>query len=529
MFYHIDDEWILKRVMGQSSSFSQWIRELMDNVEKSLEAKDPEAAEAFRKKKNLLQLREADEKLRKLDERLTNTMEKLSGLGSIGDFISTMAANIIEKNLQKSLGSADINIDFITGKRRSLSSALYDVTKERGIDSEGILYLIQSLPDLESFLYSTSVKKYYRDHTEHQLRVAVLGDFLLEQEFEQGTLVGITAEILDMDESFLKEKIWWIVGLIHDIGYPLSKMTTAVNWSLVNQILKCYPHLDLEVVPMEVTLVQSGPQEEYLVFLEEGMSPKARELVRIGVGYNRKGVPIPEPQAFVGGKNGHPEFAFKSDISLDHGVVGALILLRSLGTPEDIRENRDDLEGYLVAARAIALHNFKDKLEDFLFDSHPLSFLLVLIDEMQEWGRPIPLQIRDTYFTTELKKVALLDEIILAIDEFQWVMQYKNADAKKLIKFDFDQLCNGKKAAFFRLERGDQFQETTILLQDYRDKGGEGAEDISKLSEVMKMAGTREAKPVKKRRSFHTRRADEEEITPERGGQMLRGEFQIRI
>jgi len=28
-----------------------------------------------------------------------------------------------------------------------------------------------------------------------------------------------------------------------------------------------------------------------------------------------------------------------------------------------------------------------------------------LIDELQEWGRPIPIQVRDTYFTTEIKKV----------------------------------------------------------------------------------------------------------------------------
>ncbi|MCE7745846.1 MAG: hypothetical protein GPJ52_12005, partial [Candidatus Heimdallarchaeota archaeon] len=67
---------------------------------------------------------------------------------------------------------------------------MYDVAVERGIDSEGILYLIQSLPDLESFLYSTSAGKYYRDHTEHQLRVAVLGDFLLEQDLGRGTLLN---------------------------------------------------------------------------------------------------------------------------------------------------------------------------------------------------------------------------------------------------------------------------------------------------------------------------------------------------
>ncbi|MBU7016597.1 MAG: hypothetical protein HXS44_03755 [Theionarchaea archaeon] len=476
--YHINDDWILARVMGQSTSFSQWVQELLNVTEKSLVAKNPEKAAEFRKKRDLLQLKEVDEKLKKVDEKVLANMERLSRLGSLGDFITTAVSSIVEKRLQQSLGDEfDFNIDFITGKRKSLASALYDVTKERGIDSEGILYLIQSLPDLESFLYSTSVKKYYRDHTEHQLRVAVLGDFLLEQDLEQGTLQGIIADILDIGKPLLKEKIWWIVGLIHDIGYPLSKMTTAVNWALLNQILKCYPHLDLDVVPMEVNLSKSTSQQAYMTLLEEGLSQEARELLRKGVGNNE--TPVLQPITFSGSPHGHPEFAFQSDIALDHGVVGALTFLRSLGSPEEIKENKDEYEGYILAAQAIALHNFKGRLDDFIFDTNPLAFLLVLIDEMQEWGRPIPLQIRDSYFTTELKKVALLDEIILTIDEFEWMMQYRNIQAKALIHFDFNRLCDGKNKAFYRLNRGSHFQETTILLQDFEEREEETKDDDS--------------------------------------------------
>lgn len=120
-----------------------------------------------------------------------------------------------------------------------------------------------------------------------------------------------------------------------------------------------------------------------------------------------------------------------------------------------------------------------------MFDENPLAFLLVLIDEMQEWGRPIPLQIRDSYFTTELKKVALLDEVLLTIDEFTWLMQYKNTDAKKLVKFDFVRACEDKEKAFFRLDRGSTFQETLILLQDYG--GADNSGDISQvISEAVK-------------------------------------------
>jgi len=478
--YHINDEWILTRVMGQSSSFSQWFRELISIIEKSAEATRPEAAEEIRKSRDLAKLRDMDEKFRKLDEKLAKDRDKLLRLGSIGNFVSDLTSNIVKMSLEKSLGTeVDIDVDFLTGKRKTLSSALYDVTKERGINYEGILYLVESLPDLESFLYSTSVKKHYRDHTEHQLRVAVLGDFLLEQDTEQGTLLGIIAELLELDELVIKEKLWWIAGLIHDIGYPLSKMTTAVNWSLLNQILKCYPQLDLEVVPMEVTLSQKGAQKEYLKLLEGGLSKKARELIRMGAGFCEVR-PVPQRKTFLGGDNGHPEYTFTSEIALDHGVIGALTLLKSLGTPEEIKAS-DEYCGYITAAKAIALHNFKDRLKDFIFEDNPLAFLLVLVDEIQEWGRPIPIQIRDSYFTTELKKVALLEEIVVTIDEFQWLMQYRNTRAKELINFDFGLLCNSKKKAFFRLDRGSKFQETTILLQDFKkelnnDTGEKGSQ-----------------------------------------------------
>ncbi|MHA1532768.1 MAG: hypothetical protein ACTSR6_12310 [Candidatus Heimdallarchaeota archaeon] len=379
--------------------------------------------------------------------------------------IHSRVTSSLEKGLSQS-GDPDINIDFIKGKRKSLSTALYDVAIERGIDSEGILYLIQSLPDFESFLYSTSAGKYYRDHTEHQLRVAVLGDFLLEQDLGRGTLLNHISDLVEIDKNQIKEKIWWVMGLIHDIGYPLQKMTTSINYSLLNQILKCYPMLDFDVVPFEIN-ISSKNTKPYLDFITDGLSKEAQKLIKLGARANLDSIPIPPVQHFQSSDKGHPEFKFESEVELDHGVVGALSLLKSLGTPEEIKENRDELEGYIKAAQAIALHNFKDNLPDFVFENNPLAFLLVLVDEMQEWGRPIPLQIRASYFTTEKKKITLLDDVILTIDEVQWLMEYKKMKAKELTNFQFQYFCDSKNKAFGRLQRGKEFPKTRIVLQDY--------------------------------------------------------------
>ena len=454
--YQINDKWILDRVSSQSNSFSGWMADILKVVEQI----NPEAYEDLKKDKDFASLKDLD--------------KELANMGRFGKFVNKIGAKTsnwvikkVEKELKESMADIDLDldIDLITGKRKDLSSALYDVSKERVVESKGLLYLIKALPDLEAFLYSTSAKKYYRDHTEHALRVAVLGDFLLEQDIGQGSIGGIISDLTDIDKAFLKDKIWWITGLIHDIGYPLGKMTTAVNYSLVNQLLKCYPTLDLEFIPFEISLSWKGNQEEYLKILEEGLSKEARALIRKGVSYSSTNTLPYKSHVYLRSEGGHSEFNYRSDISLDHGIISALSLLNGLGTPEELKTN-DEFKDYILAAKAIALHNFKAQLKEYTFDNHPLGFFLMLIDDLQEWGRPIPIQVRDTYFTTELKKVTLLDEVELNVDEFSWLFQFKNQKAKNLMKFDFNLFSSEKQKSFGRLNRGISFSETTINFQD---------------------------------------------------------------
>jgi len=442
----------------------------MNIIEKSLPQLPPEELKEAKKYKKI----DMDKELALARKDIAQATKEIENLGFLGKKFSNFGMKILnqvqkplERELKKSFQEMNINYDleFLTGKRKNLSSALYDVSRERGIESEGLLYLIKALPDLEAFLYSTSVRKYYRDHTEHALRVAVLGDFLLDQDLGYGSLVGMISELTEIDKKLLKDKLWWIIGLIHDIGYPLGKMSTAVNYSLINQLLKCYPTLDLEFIPFEIGLTWKGEQEGYLKIIEEGLSKEAKNLIRQGVGFNHKDISPQNSQVFLKQPNGHPEYQFKTSISLDHGVISALSLLKGLGTPEEIKKN-DEYEGYIKAARAIALHNFKSNLKDYIFDNQPLAFFLMLIDELQEWGRPIPIQVRDTYFTTELKKVTLLDELLLNLDEFTWLMQFKNQQAKDLMNFDFNFFSNEKKKTFGRLNCGEKFPMTKINLQD---------------------------------------------------------------
>ncbi|MFW9923933.1 MAG: hypothetical protein ACFFDW_11670 [Candidatus Thorarchaeota archaeon] len=472
--YLINDDWVLHRISKNSNSFNDWLNGIISSVESQIEENLVDKTELEQVKKDLPQLVDIENQFNLAKSKLSNLKETLPGLGSLGSILSSFSNILgekistgIKKQSQNIPGMDNLDIDFIMGKRKSLSEALFDVAKERGIKSEGILYLIKSLPDLESFLYSTSAGKFYRDHTEHQLRVAVLGDFLLEQDFGSGNLLNHIADITEFNKNELKNKIWWIMGLIHDIGYPLQKMTKSINYSLLNQILKCYPMLDIEVSPFEINLTQQNSnQMDYLTFIEEGLSKEAKILIRNGAGYNISPLPNSEIQHFINNGKEHQKYEHKSSVNLDHGVVGALALLKSLGTTQEIEDNKEGYKGFIKAAQAIALHNFKDRLPEFTFENHPFAFLLVLIDELQEWGRPIPLQIRDSYFTTELNKITLLDEIQLLIDEVEWLMIYKNKKAKELVNFQFPVFCNSKFDAFERLNRGKEFPKTRIVLQD---------------------------------------------------------------
>ncbi|MFX1527417.1 MAG: hypothetical protein ACFFB4_07565 [Promethearchaeota archaeon] len=466
----INDKWILERISSQSKSFNNWLNNLIDTVEKAVKEIPSETLEELKKHGDISSLKDIDQNLAVVRKEIPNIQKELSNLGFLGKKFGTDLANKIMSSVQNEIKgqlSQEFDLDFVTGRRKNLSVALYDVSKERGIDSEGILYLLRALPDLEAFLYSTSVKKYYRDHTEHALRVAVLGDFLLEQDLGQGNLAGVISDLTELEKSEIKDKFWWIAGLIHDIGYPLGKMTTAINFSLVNQLLKCYPTLDLEFIPFEIGLSWKGSQEDYLKIIEEDLSKEARSLIRAGAGVDNPSLTPQETQVYLKTEEGHPEYNYSNLLNLDHGVISALSLLNSLGTPEEIKNN-DELSGYLLVAKAIALHNFKAQLKEYTFDNHPLAFFLLLIDELQEWGRPIPIKVRDTYFTTELKKITLLDEIILNLDEFNWLMKFKNKSAEKLMDFNFRIFSKEKKNTFNRLNRGNKFSQTKIQLQDIK-------------------------------------------------------------
>ncbi len=405
---------------------------------KAAQKKQRKALEAAEKKR--------EEKLSKLEERLAQLDKELDQMSD------TVGQNVAFKLF-------GTNMD-------SLAKALIEATKEQGVTNEGVLNLIQMLPEFEALMYFMNVRKFYRDHTAHSLRVAVLSDYIFSKSGASGGLRGIMEENLDFN-SEEAEMTWWLAGLLHDIGTPLAKLVTSVNWSLVNEMLRCYPSVDMEISPLRIDL--SNPHlgnEAYLKILSKGLPKSWKTLIHNGLG----SAELPKDVfVYTSGDQPPPLYEVKGP-RMDHGVVAAVTLLRTLGSPTHVEKELAEDRPLIEAARAIALHNFIPELGQIPFEKYPLLFVLAVADELQEWGRPVPVTTEAGFFTTTLEKITLMDAIFHNSDTELWDIPYTREQAKKLARFDFKRLYNDKEKALSSLDCAEQFPESDLWLINYHEE-----------------------------------------------------------
>lgn len=280
-----------------------------------------------------------------------------------------------------------------------------------GIEDLGIFF--DSYCDFEKLLYGSG--EFYRDHVLHVFRVFLIGEFLvrkyLVKECESGeyhpsgfkyldigdiklrnddavldketednlnTEVEKEAKLNELKEKYLitsaeKEAMWCIVALTHDLGYPtevvhdihdrLKSMLDAFNIQDISYILSQQSQLfnDTIIKLISADLEQCKQTDTYVTHIQSKYYLK----------YSR------------------------SIEKWDHGVESCVVLVKSLvyfletdfsldkRRPMKIEHARQFLIRQRIL-RAIASHNC-----DFIYHLKlDLSFLLRIVDEMQEWNRP---------------------------------------------------------------------------------------------------------------------------------------------
>lgn len=172
-------------------------------------------------------------------------------------------------------------------------------------------------------------KKFYRDHLNHIIRVALLARAI-------GRRPPFSLSSKGLDELVL-------ACLFHDVGYPLSKISQSFR-STVQAIKNCYN-------------IASGISEISDMTLNLNRDQLAAAL-------------LVEKRTF--------ENQLKE---LDHGLLSALEFISYL--------KQDHIRNYTNVIRAIAFHSpsFRSVVNERLLT------ILMIADELQEWGRPVNLAV----------------------------------------------------------------------------------------------------------------------------------------
>lgn len=237
--------------------------------------------------------------------------------------------------------------------------------------------------NFEKMLYGGA--KYYRDHVIHVFRVWMLGmSTLLKNNAQFLTEINIANDTNFKFNSLEKISIWSIIALTHDLGYPLEKSQEIIYNT--RDMMSCFinnPQLSMD---LSFNGIQNNMNDFVLRFASSKMIQKkypCLESEETKVHY------VARLQ---------PKYYFKFQKSLEkykHGTISAIIIYKMLlfflesdfNINEDYTFDIEDARQFYIRReilRAIASHTCKDiyhlKMETF-------SFLLIIIDDCQDWGR----------------------------------------------------------------------------------------------------------------------------------------------
>jgi len=317
---------------------------------------------------------------------------------------------------------------------------------------------------LERELFLSITKKRHRDHLLHACRMALLGERILKGKiiYDDGKefrLLDLVRELFrkqkdtqkllklyevdTLNNEALDEKIlqiWFIAALFHDVGFIYEAFTEV--WENLKDIMK-YPnfkemHLDIE---------------KALANFKKRFSVSD---VRVKL------------------------YKSKFTREFDHSKIGACLISNLLG------------ESNLICDMAAFITDHHSSNETLEFTERPLSFLMVLIDEIQEWERPVlGRKIRDQILSEEISKLSPFIEYPEVKPELESILLSSDNDKDFEIK-----MKNGNLNLDFTLDYGDNasvlektdFSFPLMLYLKYKDLQRLRIGDERKLKEALREA-----------------------------------------
>lgn len=285
---------------------------------------------------------------------------------------------------------------------------------------------------VDAFLFLTS--KRYRGHEIHQFNVGSLGLFLLKIYVSNSeTLEEYIRKLKGWESCEDVEKCWLIAAFLHDHAIPIEYIFRVAP--VISYYEKAFPtycgaykYFCKALDEAYHNLISGSLFDAYEGILQ-GRSDLSmledivlRELNSINFNYN-----------------------IEKDQVLDHGILAAVNITTRLRSKNDDFVDRNDI--IKTATKAIALHNFSYEIA---FKKDPITFLLVLCDEIQEWERevaaipyvaPEASYVEIGPFRVDKQKLFFEDDLSITFD-----FSSTSDETLKVTGWDYKKFKNGKDA-----------------------------------------------------------------------------------
>jgi len=282
--------------------------------------------------------------------------------------------------------------------------------------------IYRDFANLEQCLYAF-FRTRYRDHFLHMFNVFLMGGIILggiSKHIQNGDLdfnaiFKISSEHPKMIDLRNGKKIapqvricpiWFYMSTFHDVAYPVE------TCGFIEEIVSIYREkffFDIK------TSIHRDFRSSSISKRRESYLKQIVSLYECGLEMKENGDYNYDPDRFKFPRESDPILSYIQAKSygenIDHGVVSAILLLHYIsedgkkqhGKKADIYMEHYVNHDLTRAALAVCLHNLKP--EDVIsqydnktaksnplflirFDEFPLTFLLILCDELEEWGRP---------------------------------------------------------------------------------------------------------------------------------------------
>ena len=267
----------------------------------------------------------------------------------------------------------------------------YDDISEGSLGVYNLKEYFKSFIEFERLLYGA--EQFYRDHVFHILKVWLIGQYIIKHRVKSDFLIEINEDNLNLASSDLlksdknggtlyageEDAIWCLIALTHDLGYPLSKVEN-INKSL-KKMMEYYAKTGLEEFSF------SFPQQN--VFINDAI-----------LKYISSKIVNDEENPDEFDTHIQAKFYLKFSRSFElfkHGLISCIVLAKNLiyfletnfdHNPGANLGNKEEARQFVIRReilRSIASHTCP---EIYHIKPNSFSFLLLIADEIQSWGRP---------------------------------------------------------------------------------------------------------------------------------------------